>query len=298
MMNNGRRHRVRVTLTALTGVLALALAGCGTETTPPAPTPSAVPTTAPSVGSGTGGGAVSIAIPGSLAADFGALQQGTRGSIGLAITPVGGAQLVSFGTWTTGPAWSTIKVPLAVAAVRNNAAYASSASAAITASDNAAADTLWSSLGNATTAAAAVEEVLREGGDVGTTVPTTRTRADASVFGQAQWSLADQARFAAQLPCLPRSERVVGLMSQIIPSHRWGLGAIGSAEFKGGWGPDESGKYLVRQFGLIDSPTGRIAIAFAAQPDSGSFTDGMAMLDKMTTLISGHLSELTGGHCP
>lgn len=294
IMNNERRHRVRLALSALLGAVALVTAGCGSE--PKAARPSVTTTVAvadPGVDSGT----FSVAVPGSLAADFTELQQGFRGSAGLAIMPVGGKKMVTFGNWSSGPAWSTIKVPLAIAALRNSASYATYASAAITASDNGAADTLWDSLGGGGAAAQAVQNVLREGGDIRTTVPTTRTRADASIYGQAEWTLADQVRFASQLPCIPQSERVVGLMQQIIASHHWGLGAFGSAEFKGGWGPDPTGKYLVRQFGLIDSPTGRIAIAFAAQPDSGGFTDGMAMLDKMATLISGHLSELAGGHC-
>ncbi|MFE3541480.1 hypothetical protein ACFXK0_00740 [Nocardia sp. NPDC059177] len=294
-MTNNRR-RVRSVLYALLGTLALLTAACGPEPTAPVAEPTI--TTAPvAVDPGLGGGDISIAVPGSLAGDFAALQQGFRGTMGLAIMPVGGGQAVTFGNWTTGPAWSTIKVPLAIAALRNSSAYVTTATAAITASDNSAADTLWESLGGAEAAALAVVGVLREGGDTKTTVPAVRTRSDASIYGQAEWALTDQVRFAANLPCLPQSERVVGLMQQIIPSHRWGLGAFGSAEFKGGWGPDLSGKYLVRQFGMIDSPSGRIAIAFAAQPDSGAFADGMAMLDKMATLISGHLGELAGGHC-
>ncbi|WP_194824075.1 hypothetical protein [Nocardia sp. XZ_19_231] len=293
-MNNERRHRVRVALSALLAAVALVTAGCGSE--PKAARPS-VTTTVPVADPGVGNETLSVALPGSLAADFTELQQGFRGSAGLAIMPVGGKKMVTFGNLSSGPAWSTIKVPLAIAALRNSASYASYASAAITASDNGAADTLWASLGGGADAAQAVQNVLREGGDIRTNVPTTRTRADASIYGQAEWTLADQVRFASQLPCIPQSERVVGLMQQIIASHHWGLGAFGSAEFKGGWGPDPAGKYLVRQFGLIDSPTGRIAIAFAAQPDTGGFTDGTAMLDKMATLISGHLSELAGGHC-
>ncbi len=296
MMTKDRRP-VRMVLTALLGAVVVLTGGCGIGSEPA--TPPRTTTSIAAIDPGAGGaGNVSIAVPGSLAADFNAVQQGFRGSVGLAIMPVGGDKMVTFGTWTSGPAWSTIKVPLAIAALRNNASYVTTVTSAITASDNGAADTLWQSLGSGAAAATAVENVLREGGDTTTTVPTTRTRADASVYGQAEWTLAEQVRFAAHLPCIPQSQRVVGLMQQIIPSHRWGLGAFGSAEFKGGWGPDPSGKYLVRQFGLIDSPSGRIAIAFAAQPDSGSFNDGMTMLDKMATLISGHLGELAGGHCP
>lgn len=272
---------------------ALLLAGCGQTPKPGGPTTSsAVPR------AHTEGLSIELAVPGTLAGDFAVLQQGFGGKSGMTMMAVGGQSQLSFGDWTTGPAWSTMKIPLAVAALRNNSAYNAIASTAIIASDNGAADTLWQSLGTAVQAAAAVEGVLREGGDTRTTVPTTRARADASIFGQADWSLTDQARFASELPCLPQTERVIGLMGQIQPSHRWGLGALASAEFKGGWGPDPAGKYLVRQFGLIDTPSGRVAVAFAAQPDSGLFNDGMVQLDKMTKLLSAHLADLVGGQCP
>ncbi|MFI6168049.1 hypothetical protein ACIBCN_14805 [Nocardia sp. NPDC051052] len=242
---------------------------------------------------------LSITVPGTLAAAVAELQAGVRGKVGMAIMPVGGDQVVSFGDWTSGPAWSTMKVPLAIAALRlsgGNPSYA--ATAAITASDNAAADTLWQSLGGNQQAAQAVQQVLREGGDAKTTVPATRSRPENSAFGQADWSLTDQVRFAAHLPCLPESAPVINLMEQIQAAQRWGLGAFTGAEFKGGWGPDTAGAYLVRQFGLISTPSGQIAIAFAAQPDSGAFSDGMTMLDKLSTVISQHLDELSGGRCP
>ncbi|PXX64198.1 hypothetical protein DFR70_105383 [Nocardia tenerifensis] len=242
---------------------------------------------------------LSITVPGTLAAGVAELQAGVRGHMGMAIMPVGGDQVVSFGDWTTGPAWSTMKVPLTIAAMRHNGGTPSyAATAAITASDNTAADTLWQSLGSNQEAAQAVQSVLREGGDTKTTVPATRSRPENSAFGQADWSLADQVRFASRLPCLPQSAPVIDLMEQIQSAQRWGLGAFSGAEFKGGWGPDASGAYLVRQFGLISAPSGQIAIAFAAQPDSGAFSDGMTMLDKLSAVVSQHLSELSGGRCP
>lgn len=242
---------------------------------------------------------LSITVPGTLAASVAELQAGVRGHLGMAIMPVGGDQVVSFGDWTTGPAWSTMKVPLTIAALRRNAGTSTyAATAAITASDNAAAETLWQSLGTGQEAAQAVQSVLREGGDTKTTVPASRTRPDHSAFGQAEWSLAEQVRFASRLPCLPQSDAVIDLMEQVQPAQRWGLGAFTGAEFKGGWGPNAAGAYLVRQFGLLSTPSGQIAIAFAAQADSGAFSDGMTMLDKLATAVSQHLDELPGGRCP
>ncbi|MGQ4614583.1 hypothetical protein [Nocardia sp. R7R-8] len=242
---------------------------------------------------------LSVIVPGTLAASYAELAAGVRGKLGMAIVPVGGEKPVTFGEWTSGPAWSTMKVPLTIAALRrspNSSNYA--ASAAITQSDNAAADVLWQSLGTPQEAAQAVQAVLREGGDSKTVVPATRARAEHSAFGQAEWSLADQVRFASRLPCLPQVDRVTSLMEQVITSQRWGLGEFRGAEFKGGWGPDVAGNYLVRQFGIINVPSGQIAIAVAVQPESGSFNDGMNVLDKLATVVSQHLDELAGGHCP
>ncbi|MBF6336173.1 hypothetical protein IU450_09785 [Nocardia abscessus] len=241
---------------------------------------------------------LSLIVPGTLAASYAELAAGVRGKLGMAIMPVGGEQAVTFGEWTSGPAWSTMKVPLTIAALRRSPGGSNyAASAAITQSDNAAADVLWQSLGTAQEAAQAVQAVLREGGDNKTVVPATRARSEHSAFGQAEWSLTDQVRFASRLPCLPQAERVTSLMEQVVVSQRWGLGEFTGAEFKGGWGPDTSGAYLVRQFGIISIPSGQIAIAIAVQPESGTFNDGMNVLDKLATVVSGHLDELSGGRC-
>jgi len=245
------------------------------------------------------GAPIEVMVPGTLAADFQLWKAGVDGPAAMAVMPVGGTRPVVFGDWTSGPAWSTIKVPLVIAAQRaDESASVYSMNAAITSSDNTAADALWQGLGGGKEAAQAIEEVLREVGDSTTAVPATRPRAEHSAFGQSEWSLAEQIRFAAQLPCLPGSQTVLGLMGQIIPNHQWGLGTVAGADFKGGWGPDTSGNYLVRQFGILDSPGGRIAVALAAEPESGQFSDGMTALNAMAGLVADHLDELEGGSCP
>ncbi len=286
-------HRPRRALRA--SVLAVLLAtSCGTDASGPDSTDETTITQATAVSEPQ----LSMTLPGTLAAGFQELQAGLKGRFGMAVMPVGGDRPAMFGNWTTGPAWSTMKVPLTIAAIRADSSYGGyAASAAITESDNTAAEVLWEALGSPQSAAASVEEILREAGDEETTVPAARARPDHSAFGQAEWSLAEQVRFASRLPCLPQSQKVVDLMEQIVPAHRWGLGAFTGAEFKGGWGPDAAGKYLVRQFGLIVTPSGRIAVAFAAQPDSGAFADGMKALDRMASLVSDHLDELSAGTC-
>ncbi|MFI6363924.1 hypothetical protein ACIBG0_14380 [Nocardia sp. NPDC050630] len=286
-----RRLRKAVGGTALAGLLMVV--GCGSDADKHSAEPSITAAAAH-----TDQQHLSITVPGTLAAGFQELQLSLHAKLGMAIMPVGGEKMVTFGDWTTGPAWSTMKVPLVIASQRKSSATSNyAATAAITQSDNAAADTLWQSLGTAQDAAKAVEAVLREGGDTKTTVPATKTRSDASAFGQADWALTEQVRFASRLPCLQESSSVIDLMEQITSSQRWGLGELTGAEFKGGWGPDTSGSYLVRQFGLIQGPGGQIAVAVATQPDSGTFADGINILDKLATVISQHLDELSGGSC-
>jgi hypothetical protein len=240
----------------------------------------------------------SITLPDSLAADFTQLQPTLAGEVGIAIMPVGGGRMTIFGDWTTGIAWSTIKVPLAVAALRHDPeGAAANAEAAITVSDNDAAEALWVSLGDGLEAAQAVQEVLDEAGDATTGVAGPKTKLDYTAFGQTEWTLANQVRFASRLPCLEETSTVVRLMEQITPEQRWGLGIIDGAEFKGGWGPDTSGSYLVRQFGVVSSRSGQVAVALAAQPDSGAFSEGVTMLDRMATLLDQHLDELPAGRC-
>lgn len=239
-----------------------------------------------------------VALPGSLAADFTSLLPTLGGHAGMAIMAVGSDTATSMGDWTSGPAWSTMKVPLTLAVLNTNGNTPSYAmSAAITESDNNAADSLWQSLGTGDQAAQAVQKVLQQGGDSTTKVPATRSRPDYSAFGQATWALADQARFASHLPCLPNANTVTDLMGKVVPGQQWGLGHLENVTFKGGWGPDPSGNYLVRQFGLVTTPNGQMAIAVAAQANSGSFDDGTAILNKIAPLITQHLGDLPVGSC-
>src|SRR6266540_1932881 len=85
---------------------------------------------------------------------------------------------------------------------------------AITASDNAAAESLWSSLGPPDAAAAAVHSILAGSGDASTSVETRVLRPGFTSFGQTHWSLAAQQHFIAGLPCLANSGPVLSLMQQ------------------------------------------------------------------------------------
>jgi hypothetical protein len=195
------------------------------------------------------------------------------------------------GAWTTGVAWSTIKVPLAIAALRADAGSPDLVTQAIAHSDNLAAEELWSQLGDPAAAATRVQAVIHQAGDQATVVESRRPRSGYTPFGQTQWSLAHQAQFAAGLPCVPDASPVVDLMRNLSTDHRWGLAAKGFAA-KGGWGPGTAGEYLVRQFAIMPSEAGAVGIALAAEAQDGVFETGVDILDKLTDWLVDHLAEL------
>ena len=166
----------------------------------------------------------------------------------------------SLGSWWSGVAWSTIKVPLAIAALRNDWLGARDLVVrAITESDNRASEELWSQLGEPMDAARRVQVVVAEGGDTATTVESRRLRRGFTAFGQTQWSLQRQARFAAELSTIPDAAEVIDLMQRLVSGDQWGLAAKGFAA-KGGWGPGVHGGYLVRQFGVVPTPAGQAVL--------------------------------------
>lgn len=193
--------------------------------------------------------------------------------VGVAVDGTAAGELID------GPAWSTIKVPLAIAAQRVDPTVP--VDAAITVSDNASAESLWQSLGAGTPAAAAVEEVLAEGGDTSTRVQPEVIRPGFSAFGQTNWALADQSVFAPHIPDLDSTGDVFDAMGRISPGHAYGLGTIPEARFKGGWGPEPDGAYLVRQFGLVPTSCGQHGVAVAAIAHDGTYESAQYALNNL-----------------
>ncbi len=123
-----------------------------------------------------------------------------------------------------------------------------------------------------------------------------------STYGQTDWSLDGTVAFYRSLAngCLlsaSGTEYVTGLMENVIPEQRWGLGEAGfdpgwSVAMKGGWGPESgSGAYLVRQAGIVRDGGAGIAVAMIAEDDSGSYEAGAADL----TRVAGWLAESLSG---
>lgn len=159
---------------------------------------------------------------------------------------------------------------------------------AITESDNPASERLWSLLGEPVDAARQVQGVIAAAGDTETTVESRRLRTGFTPFGQTQWSLRQQAVFAAGLGGLAEAATVVELMRNLVGEQRWGLAAKGVAA-KGGWGPGRSGDYLVRQFGIVPAGSGHCGLALAAQ--AATFDAGRTAITGLAELVFDHLAE-------
>lgn len=230
-------------------------------------------------------------------ASFQRLSRSLGGANGIAVSGVGSGQKIeSAGSLKTGTAWSTIKVPIAMAVIDAGGEnrYADDLEQAITASDNAAAERLWAALGGPDTAAQATTAQLRNAGDNRTNVNAQKLLAAYTPFGQTAWALSMQARFAAQLPCSAAGVRVLDLMGRIVDGQRWGLGTAQEAQFKGGWGPGstpgrESG-YLDRQLGIITVRGTPLAVAIASRPADGSHTTGTRHLSAITRWLTRNAS--------
>jgi hypothetical protein len=225
-----------------------------------------------------------------LEASFEQLAAALPANIGIAVARPD--RTYSLGRWWSGVAWSTIKVPLAIAALRGDSLRAKDlAVKAITESDNRASEQLWSLLGDPVRAARQVQGVIAEGGDTATVVESRRLRRGYTAFGQTQWTLQRQARFAAELSAIPDSADVIDLMQHLTAGQRWGLAAKGLAA-KGGWGPGTHGEYLVRQFGIVPTPSGQLGVAMAAEVDDPAFETGVEVLNALSEWLLGRLPGL------
>jgi hypothetical protein len=224
-----------------------------------------------------------------LEASFEQLSASVPANVGIAIARPD--RTYSLGRWWSGVAWSTIKVPLAIAALRGDRSRAQDlAVKAITQSDNRASEQLWSQLGEPADAARQVQGVIAESGDTATVVESRRLRRGFTAFGQTQWTLIRQARFAAQLSSIPDAGTVIDLMHKLTVDQQWGLAAKDIAA-KAGWGPGIHGDYLVRQFGIMPTQSGQWGVALAAEAHDGVFETGVEVVNALSDWV---LSRLPG----
>lgn len=200
---------------------------------------------------------------------------------GTGIAVAGSGTVAAAGITDPLPAWSTVKVPLAIAAERAGVAEADVVSRAITYSDNAAADSLWEALGGGEQAAQAPQAIIGT-----STVPATPPRPGFSAFGQTQWSVSQQAEFIAALGCQEGADPILVAMGQPDPAQHYGLRTLEGAVMKGGWGPAEDGSYEARQMGLITLGEHTVAVAIYAAAPSGDYGEAQQMLSRVVTQLA------------
>lgn len=266
-----------------------------------------------------------------LETEFAALRERTQDELVIAWAPIGRPEEAQqLGVTDTYDAWSTIKVPIALAAVQQRdgevgASLDSDIRLALRRSDNDAASRLWRGLGQFGDPASIVDDLLTDAGDTTTDVGHDLD-GDRVSFGLTDWAPIDAARFAASLPCLDHSDEILDDMSQVASEQSWGLGALTGADeaegessasatgavtdpggqtspsadrvaFKGGWGVSSDG-YLMRQIGVIPTPDGSgVGVALLTQPSGDDHDAGGRALSEAARWLQGSLTAADAARC-
>lgn len=228
------------------------------------------------------------------------------GRVGIAAVGLdGGSVAVTNGD---GPpfAWSTTKLLISAQLLRDvggpsalSIHQRSMMNEALSASVNEAATSMNTDVknrhGGVVGAAAAMTGMLRQAGDETTDVRPGAT--PESNYGLTQWDAKGEALFMAALArgCLldsASSKFLIGEMGHVVEGQTWGLGRIGSPAYKGGWGPDDNGTYLVRQVGLVRAPDGHeYAVAITARAAGGSQDSGQRLLSEVAEWLAQRITS-------
>ena len=219
------------------------------------------------------------------------------GASGLSVSGVGlGRKVEHAGSLNSLVAWSTSKVPVAMAVIDAGGQNEPQANltAAITVSDNAAATRLWTSLGSPEEAAAAADAELRKSGDKRTQVESQTLRSGLTPFGQTAWALNNQTRFTAGLPCLAAGPRPCG-DSWGRSSRRTAGASTRSArrEAQGRLGPGIAPRPGRRISQAADGDRDdrrqtRLAVTIATAPSDGSHESGTRNLTTIARWLASH----------
>lgn len=285
------RAALRVAGAAVAAVLLVGCSGRGSAATPSSGGPVASRSASAAMTPSSSPRATTIG-----ATDLTALTRTVPASLQIVIAGTGTDQ-ISAGRVSTPTAWSTLKVPIAIAALGKGTADMDDVKEAITISDNDAAIRLWNSLGSGEGAADTVQAVLSAHGDPDTTVlPDAKVDPD-EPFGMTRWQAGDQARFTDWLACSTDSSArtVRSYMGQIDSSQQFGLASIHPSMVKAGWGDEDSGQYTVRQMAVLPRDGGYSVVTFIAQGDSQASVD--RTVEEVGSWISAHASQLPLRHC-
>lgn len=186
------------------------------------------------------------------------------------------------------PTWSTVKIPIAIAALRDGASP-DLVDLAIKESDNDAAYALWSHVQwNEGDASSALKELL---GDYGSTGELEEP------FGYSRWLLKDQAVFGSHLPCIPEAEYVYEAMDEIVAWQDNGLDKLPNTRAKGGWGlSEEDNGYTHRQVGVRDTGNGgSIGLAIEVTMPGASAEKAIPALNVLAAGVDRAVAEALDG---
>ena len=137
-----------------------------------------------------------------------------------------------------GVAWSTAKALWRWRRSRPRVGVRHDLVQAITASDNAAAERLWSALGEGRRGAGTTPHSCGPAAISGRGPAAARRLAR---LRQTTWSLTDQARFAGRHDCTDAGKQVHDLVDPVVAGRRWGLDSAGDpAGFKGRCGRESA----------------------------------------------------------
>lgn len=198
--------------------------------------------------------------------------------VGVAISA--GDDTIAAGDKGEGPVWSTIKVPIAIAALKDGADK-SLVDLAIKESDNDAAYTLWSQVQwHEGSADKAVGDLLDDYG----------SHADIhdTAFGYSTWPLRDQAVFGAQLPCIEEADYVHKVLKDIVSWQKVGLSKEKQTRAKSGWGLDEEeNEYTYRQFGVHEVAGKHVGVALSVVTDGENYAQAEPAVDYLAYQLVG-----------
>lgn len=214
-----------------------------------------------------------------------AIEKETGTEVGVALFD--GSEMTQSGSLYALPAWSTIKIPIARAAVEHcdyGADYVEELTqASIEWSDNDSARALWDCMGSDEQAGEMVREEIAKSG--------SQVKVEGA-FGTTSWSFPGQARYAYYLSQQDEDDPVIMEMHHIAEDQSYGLGTLETVPFKGGWSDDDTdGSWHTRQFGWFDG----YGVAIGARSEDGSYDDTMDALDKVAELLKLRLDELVQG---
>ena len=214
-----------------------------------------------------------------------AIEKETGTEVGVSLFD--GSEMTQAGSLYALPAWSTIKIPIARAAVEHcdyGKEYVEELTqASIEWSDNDSARALWDCMGSDKEAAEKVRDEIAKSG--------SKVQVEGA-FGTTSWSFPGQARYAFYLSQQDEDDPVIMEMHHIAEDQSYGLGTLETVPFKGGWSDDESdGSWHTRQFGWFDG----YGVAIGARSEDGSYDDTTAALDKVAQLLKLRLDRAEDG---